>query len=154
VLKVITTRYGQLVAKVNKEQQFTQILDEDMQPVATVRQVTKEGVVKAINQIASFLARKRLLQENGIKLEAGAERLESIDADSFTEDEEAATPNVVESASEDVPALPGNAPAITDEPEAANPPRQVKQSGRPKGSGAKRGRKPGQKVKRNPELTW
>ncbi len=140
MLKVITTRYGQLVAKVNKEAGETQILNGDMQPVATIKRVTKEDVVRSINQIARFLSMKDVLEQLGIVLAPGAFELHSIDTDSFTDEEE----------------------TLTAQPEAGNvaaesqpePLREMKSPGKQQRKGAKRGRKPGQKVKRNPELAW
>lgn len=143
MIKVISTRYGQLVAKVNKEQGVTQILNEDMTSVATVQQISKEGVVRSINLIASFLNRKAMLEANGIRLEAGADQLQSIDSDSFTEESEEQPTYVAPVVGAENGPPPLAAAQVT--PKAA--PKAARK-------GAKRGRKPGQKVKRNPELAW
>lgn len=144
MLKVITTRYGQLVAKVDKSANKTEILNEDMELVATIQRITKEDVVKSINQIARFLSMKDVLEQLGISLAPGAYQLHSIDPESFTDEEETQPASAVQ--------VPQEAPVSTEAKVEA--PRAVKR-GRPAGkTGAKRGRKPGQKVNRNPELSW
>lgn len=157
MLKVITTRYGQLVAKVNKEAGETQILNEEMEPVATIKRVTKEDVVKSINQIARFLSMKDVLEQLGIALAPGAYKLHSIDPDSFTDEDEATIePEAKTEAMPTAETKPADAPVITYE-EIQSQPRAVKAAvggnGR-KTKGAKRGRKPGSKVARNPALAW
>lgn len=162
MIKVLTTKYGQLIAKVDRQAGITTILDgDDMAPIARVQSVQKEGVVRAINQIASFLRKKQALQEMGVQLEAGAAKLESIDSGTFEDsDENGETENVVQAISNVEPAQPVQAtpaaqPAATPVQEAQEEPKRG--PGRPKGTGqgkGRRGRKPGQKVKRNPELSW